>query len=231
MQVDPTYPDVREDYSEMLEFVGRDQDALDAAQKLVALEPFVRNFWSKVYFPAIALDRRDLVLDAAAHVRAIEPHNWRGVSDDLALQLAWGRIDLAKKSLAAAVARDPAVMADDVVFMKWATRQPDADDRAVQRVLASYSPNTEPLVYMAIRGEVDSIFAHLEDKNQDPAVRQELYEFLRQVPARPLLADPRAKKLLRDYGFEAYWREKGWPALCHPVGNDDFECGAAAGKN
>jgi TolB-like protein/tetratricopeptide (TPR) repeat protein len=227
MQVDPTYPDVREDYSETLNFVGRDQDALDAAQKLVALEPFVRNFWSKVYFAAIGLDRSDLVLDAAAHIRAIEPHNWRGIGDDLGLQLAWGRIDLAQKALAAAVARDPKVMADDVVLMQWATRQAGVDENAVRRILAY----TDPLVYMAIRGESDPIFARLEDRNQDPSIQMQLYQFLRQVPAQRLLADPRAKKLLRAYGFEAYWREKGWPALCHPVGNDDFECGAAAGKN
>ena len=230
MQADPTYPDVREDYSEMLDFVGRDQDALAAAQRLVTLEPFVRNFWSKVYFPAIALDRSDLVLDAAAHIRAVEPENRRGISDDLALQLAWGRIDLARKVLAAAVARDSKVMADDVVLMQWATRQPGVDEKEVQRVLA-YTPNTDPLIYMAIRGEVDPIFVRIEDPNQDPSIRQQLYEFLRQVPARPLFADPRAKVLLRKYGFEAYWREKGWPALCHPVGNDDFECGAVAGKN
>ena len=230
MQVDPTYPDVREDYSETLEFVGRDQDALDAAQKLVALEPFVRNFWSKVYFPAIALDRGDLVRDAAAHIRAVEPHNWRGVSDDLVLQLAWGRIDLAQKSLAAAVARDPQVMADDVILMQWATRQPGVDDNAVQRVLA-YSPNADPLIYMAIRGEADQVFARLEDMNEDPAIRLQLYELLRQVPARPLFADPRAKKLLRQYGFVDYWREKGWPATCRPLGDSDFECGSNTVKN
>ena len=31
--------------------------------------------------------------------------------------------------------------------------------------------------------------------------------------------------LLREYGQEAYWREKGWPTLCRPLGADDFECG------
>jgi hypothetical protein len=72
------------------------------------------------------------------------------------------------------------------------------------------------------------VFARLEDLDQDPSIRLQLYEFLRQVPAQWLLADPRAKSLLRDYGFEAYWREKGWPALCHPVGSDDFECAAKA---
>jgi TolB-like protein len=227
MQADPTYPDVREDYAELLDFVGRDRDSLAAAEKLVTLEPFVRNFWSKVHHAAIGLDRADLVHDAAAHIRAVEPDNWRGISDDLALQLAWGRMDLAQASLAAAVARNPDVMADDVVLMKWATRQPDVDEQAVQRALA-YATQTDPLVYLAIRGEAEPVFARLEDLDQDPSIRLQLYEFLRQVPAQWLLADPRAKALLRDYGFEAYWREKGWPALCHPVGSDDFECASIA---
>jgi tetratricopeptide (TPR) repeat protein len=223
MQVDPTYPDVREDYAELLEFVGRDQDALAAAQQLVALEPYVRNFWSKVYFAAIALDRRPLVLEAAAHMREIEPRNWRGVSDDLALQLHWGRLGLAQQSLAAAVQRDPEVMASDVALMRWATRQPGFDERVLQRALA-YSSQTDPLVYLAMRGEDDAIFARLQDPKQDSSVRLAMFQFLQQVPARHLLADPRAKKLLREYGFEAYWRQKGWPALCHPVDGDDFEC-------
>jgi len=229
MRVDPTYPDVREDYSELLDAVGRDQDALKAAEELVALEPYVRNFWSKVYYAGIALDRRDLVLDAAAHMRAIEPRNWRGVSDDFGLQLAWGRIDLAQKSLAAAAARDPEVMAQDVLMMRWATRQQGVDEQAVQREL-SYNTATDPLIYVAMRGDADALFARAQAL-QDPGARLELYQLLRQVPAQPLLADPRAKKLLREYGFEAYWREKGWPALCHPLGSDDFECGPAAVKD
>ena len=45
-----------------------------------------------------------------------------------------------------------------------------------------------------------------------------------------MLRDPRVKAKLVEYGFVAYWREKGWPALCRPVGTDDFECGAPVGK-
>ena len=227
MQVDPTYPDVREDYSELLGYVGRNQDQLRAARQLVTLEPFVRNFWSKVYNAAIFLDRRDVLAEAAAHIRSIDPTYWQGVADDLPLELAWGRIDLAQKSLATAVKRAPEVMADDVVLMKWATRQPDADDQAVQRVL-TYTPDADPLIYLAIRGEADQVFARIVDKKQDVYVRMNLYQFLSEVPARPLLADPRARKLLREFGFEAYWREKGWPALCHPLGSGDFECGVDA---
>jgi DNA-binding SARP family transcriptional activator/TolB-like protein len=32
------------------------------------------------------------------------------------------------------------------------------------------------------------------------------------------------KQFARDAGFVAYWRQRGWPDLCHPVGVDDFAC-------
>ena len=143
--------------------------------------------------------------------------------------MASGRIDEARKSLAAAVKRDPEVMADDLVLMQWATRQPGVDEKAVQRVL-NYTPGTDPLEYRAIRGQTDEIFAIIQDEHEDPSMRMQLYQLLRQVAAAPLMADPRAKQLLRKYGFEAYWREKGWPALCHPLGSDDFECAPALAK-
>jgi tetratricopeptide (TPR) repeat protein len=32
------------------------------------------------------------------------------------------------------------------------------------------------------------------------------------------------KSVVREIGLADYWRAKGWPDLCHPVGTDDFEC-------
>jgi len=34
----------------------------------------------------------------------------------------------------------------------------------------------------------------------------------------------RFKRLVRDAGLVDYWRARGWPDLCHPVGTDDFIC-------
>ena len=41
------------------------------------------------------------------------------------------------------------------------------------------------------------------------------------APVRKL---PRFKALMRKAGLVDYWRERGWPDICHPVGNDDFAC-------
>jgi hypothetical protein len=35
---------------------------------------------------------------------------------------------------------------------------------------------------------------------------------------------PRFKELMREIGLVDFWKEFGWPDLCHPVGDDDFEC-------
>ena len=40
-----------------------------------------------------------------------------------------------------------------------------------------------------------------------------------------MLHDPRIKAQLKSLGFVDYWREKGWPATCRPLGDADFECG------
>ncbi|HKD46086.1 MAG TPA: hypothetical protein VKB67_00200, partial [Rhizomicrobium sp.] len=44
----------------------------------------------------------------------------------------------------------------------------------------------------------------------------------------PAMADARKtqrfKQLVRKFGLVDYWRERGWPDMCHPVGADDFEC-------
>ena len=40
-----------------------------------------------------------------------------------------------------------------------------------------------------------------------------------------MLRDPRIKEKLHSLGFVAYWREKGWPKACRPLGETDFECG------
>jgi tetratricopeptide (TPR) repeat protein len=34
----------------------------------------------------------------------------------------------------------------------------------------------------------------------------------------------RAKTLMRQVGLVDYWRERGWPDLCRPIGDDDFVC-------
>jgi TolB-like protein/DNA-binding SARP family transcriptional activator len=40
----------------------------------------------------------------------------------------------------------------------------------------------------------------------------------------PVRSTERFKAFVRKIGFVDYWRARGWPDLCHPVGADDFIC-------
>ncbi|HYK80788.1 MAG TPA: hypothetical protein VEU95_14235 [Micropepsaceae bacterium] len=40
----------------------------------------------------------------------------------------------------------------------------------------------------------------------------------------PVRKTERFKAYVRNAGFVDYWRAKGWPQWCHPVGTDDFAC-------
>ena len=42
--------------------------------------------------------------------------------------------------------------------------------------------------------------------------------------SRPHRRHPAMQTWARDEGFVELWRARGWPDLCHPVGDDDFEC-------
>jgi tetratricopeptide (TPR) repeat protein len=48
-----------------------------------------------------------------------------------------------------------------------------------------------------------------------------LYWYLLMKEARQL---PRFKEFVKEIGLVDYWKEYGWPDLCHPVGDDDFVC-------
>jgi hypothetical protein len=49
-------------------------------------------------------------------------------------------------------------------------------------------------------------------------------DVLWQPESAPLRKTERFKKFVRDAGLVDYWRERGWPDLCRPMGTDDFIC-------
>jgi len=229
IEADPTYPDVREDYAEFLEYMGRFEDSLRNARQLVTIEPFVRNFWSCLYYAAMELDRRDIVDEAMAHIRAIDPEYYDSVAGYFYYELVSGRFDKAQVELLEAVKVDPVMMANDKMLFRWASKAPGAGYDTVEKAF-NFNEYSSPSIYAAWRGDYDRVFAYFGSASTSPKERIRFYELMSKVAARKVLSDPRAKSMLRKYGFEAYWRKYGWPALCHPVGADDFECTTAGGS-
>ena len=80
--------------------------------------------------------------------------------------------------------------------------------------------------YIAAAAGDSDLFFDIFENPESRAQRYYFWFYVSMPVARKQLADPRAKRLLRKLGFEAYWREQGWPSLCHPLGPTDFACGA-----
>ena len=222
---DAGYADVREDYSELLDAVGREADALKVALELVEREPLVPIFLWRVVRAGMQMDREAIVLDHAKRIDAINPDIFLASSASAGyryqLQLWRGEVDAARQTIDALQASHPEKSARDWVLLRWAQRHPEIDDATARAFIAT---NEDYATYAAVRGDADLFFQSISHTRVSYSGFY-LFDFLSVRVARPYLADPRAKQLLRENGFEAYWRVKGWPALCRPLGEDDFECG------
>ena len=224
MQIDPSYPDVREDYAELLYEVGRLEDSARAARQLVTLDPYFPVGWVRLIDAAIALDRRAEVEEAVRQLRAVAPGSFLGKLGLLDYALAYGRADEARAALAEIVTRWPKDAAFAQLLLPWALGETGIDEHDVRAAITD-APAGEAGAYFIARQDVDGYNADIE---RHGAILQAYY-FANLYSSKPaghaMLRDPRVKAMLVRYGFPAYWREKGWPAGCRPLGETDFECG------
>src|SRR5262245_16335399 len=133
IQADPTYPDVREDYSEFLLYLGRHEDSLVAARELVELDTFVDNFLSQIVVIGARLDRPELVEEVQDRMREVDPAFRMAVLADFYREYWQGRIEPARSALAEAMRFMPEVAAQDAKLFRWSQREPGIDDAEARR--------------------------------------------------------------------------------------------------
>jgi adenylate cyclase len=231
MQIDPGYPDVREDYAELLYEVGRLEDSLVAARQLVKLDPYFVVGWVRLRDAAAALDRREEVEEAVRQMRAINPDIVTGKLGLLQYAVAYRRADEARTALAEIETRWPRDAELQRQLLPWALGEAGIDVHSLGAAIAD-SPGNDASGYFVARQDVDGYNNDIESRG---AVLQAYY-FANLYSSRPaghaMLRDPRVKAMVARFGLPAYWREKGWPAGCRPLGETDFECGldATSGK-
>jgi tetratricopeptide (TPR) repeat protein len=227
MQIDPGYPDVREDYAELLYEVGRMEDSALAARQLVKLDPYFIVGWVRMLDAAAALDHRDEVEEAVRQMRAINPKNFAGRFGLLQYALAYGRADEARAALSEIVNRWPEDAAFAQQLLPWALGESSVSPGKVRAAITD-APENEASYFLIARQDVDGYNADIT--THGPIV--EAYYFANLYSSKAagdkMLRDPRVKAMLVSYGFPMYWREKGWPAGCRPLGETDFDCGIDA---
>ena len=224
MQIDPSYSDVREDYSEVLYEVGRLEDSMRAGRQLVTLDPYFGIGWNRIMRAATALDRRADVEEAVRQMRAISPGNYIGKFGLLDYAIAYGRADEARAALAEIDTRWPKDAAFAQTLLPWALGESGIDEGRLRAAIVDAPPG-EAGRYFIARQDIDGLNAYIETLGAIP----QQYYFIDLYGSKPMgqamLRDPRVKAMVMRFGLPAYWREKGWPVGCRPIGETDFECG------
>jgi len=198
-------------YTELGFFERGKQDLLQA----LALDPkdIVANYWlMNTYLnmgkPELALERVDKG----------EPNESVRVRLVLAM-MAKGKGDEVKGVFPQSP--DPSVVFDETLFTRTVT-DPNADLDAAYETFRDF-------------------LATIGFPRDEPAFNDWLYTFKRydEIHAEKIalgsnviwyryhpdfIHSPERKRLIREVGFESYWREYGFPPQCRPIGDDDFEC-------
>ncbi len=224
MQIDPGYPDVREDYAELLYEVGRAEDSMVAARQLVKLDPYFIVGWVRLRDAAAAADRREEVEEAVRQMRAINPKYAAGRFGLFQYAVAYGRLEDARAELADIDSHWPNETGFAQTLLAWARDDPGIDPAKLRAAIAD-APENEASYFLIARRDIDGYNADI----QSHGAVLEAYYFANLYSSKPagqaMLRDQRVKATLTRYSFPVYWREKGWPPGCRPLGETDFECG------
>jgi TolB-like protein/Flp pilus assembly protein TadD len=210
---DPNDPDFLNLYAQLLAKVGRLKESLATRERLQTLEPFVPNFNNNT---AGILWLNGQTDGAIAMLRAGPP----GIR----------AFDLARIYASAGRYVEAA---DALLELPAGGDAPGAPEEAVR--LLRMGPNAASSALSSLRlGRLGLVHVYLGD----PVRVLEFYEdaaeagyFSSSAPSRvwhttyaPARKTERFKALVRRMGLVDYWRARGWPDLCRPVGADDFEC-------
>ncbi len=223
-------PDALDAFSSSLAAAGRVKEALAMRQELRTLEPFVPLF---NYITA------DIMIDAGKSKDAIP------ILEAVPASISTNTV------LAHAYAVEGRYQdaADTILAMKKMAGAPDPETvEAASRLIRS-APNkvTAPETLPALKEQLSFVYLYVGAPNrvldyQESQVANYPKAKLASQAARflllgngdtrylwapdyaPVRKTERFKSFVRKLGFVEYWRARGWPDSCRPVGADDFTC-------
>jgi len=210
--LNPNQADGLHGYSQLLAALGRINESLAMREHLQAGEQFIINYTAdtaEIYW---------LAGDTVKAIAMLQPFR-PGRTLELALVLA-----------SAGRYQDAAVAIREMP----ATNYPPGMTEAAARILDSApakaaSPESLPRVgnmsfaYMHV-GAPERVLEFYEDEVRGNYFQPISATWFWHPTYEAVRRTERFKRVVRDLGFVAYWRARGWPAQCRPAGADDFVC-------
>jgi TolB-like protein/DNA-binding SARP family transcriptional activator len=212
LSLDPSDSALLNPYSQSLAAVGRFKEALRVRERLRVLEPLG---------PSSPITARIMLADGQidSSIVILEKDLSTNFQRNLYLAEAYAAkgwfVDAAETLLRITTEIDRRSVEDAVTLLRSA---PNKSER--------------PVGLPALDGELGFVYAYVgapERVLEYPETSAEQGNFASvqaawRPSAAPLRKTERFKALMRKVGLVDYWRARGWPDLCHPIGADDFAC-------
>jgi tetratricopeptide (TPR) repeat protein len=217
-------------YSVFLARLGYVQNALVFARRAHQVAPLSGGAMSDLGLMLTANDPRSaagrMLVDSAV---AASPRLLRAHANRLLLHLADGRLDeaigdqramdgLVTDAAAQAFGEGIVARARDPTALKAYLRG------ATSRAAALDAQGVDLVSWALFIGDSD-LAADLLVRSQTERIKAGDRNFLSVLQHHaPLRKDPRIKAMIVRSGLPQYWRAHGWPKICRPVGETDFQC-------
>ena len=219
LSIDPGNPEALNQYSLMLVLVGRLKDALAMRLRLKELEPFVGPF-NAITASVLALNGRND--EAMAIFKRGLPRTAAIVAE---LYASMGRYSEAADTLRGipsgavlpgAVSVPPGAVEEAIRLLRNAPAQTPSP-----QIILKGTPFAFVYVYA---GTPDRVLEKFEPTAENGLLGDPQPGLLWGALYAPVRKTERFKAFVRKIGLVDYWKARGWPEFCHPVGADDFTC-------
>lgn len=221
LALDSSEPETLDFYSLWLATAGRLRESLSLREQLRTLEPFV---------PAFNINTAAVTLISGQPQAAI--HTLEAIPADAAPGIFGRNLFLAKAFAAAGRYREAA---STLLLVKADLVSARSVEDAARIIQSAPTKTTSPEALPALPEGLNFVYAYTRALDRVMAIperdlkvgRPEGFVEVAQLWSpefAPLRKTERFKAFVLNSGLVEYWRARGWPDLCHPVGSDDFAC-------
>ncbi len=218
---DPEAADVMEDYAYLLLNSIQLKASKRVVEHMLALDPYVATFYGvaiDLYNTLGDFDKRDNYIQTALDINpehtGIQKWNYIRLLQYGELQKAHNYVDQVNQP-GSARAESYHKMID------WMAAPEQPLDKAMQDAGVSSS------LYAYVSGNYE-LYLTLRWRESDPpifwAFSRVLAPMVTPEQTKQNLANPRTHELVQALRLPEYWRKVGWPDICRPIGEHDFEC-------
>jgi TolB-like protein/Tfp pilus assembly protein PilF len=215
LALDPNDPDVMYLYASFLASVGRLKDAHRLQIQILAQEPFIPQYNYQAADVLWAMGQNDAAL------KILEP-----MASNQARNVGLAKVYATVGRYAQAADMLRAIPASD----EYSRQTLDDAARLIQSAPGVTGASNALPVFERTLNFV-YLFVGAEDRYLEAAERQlqvglegSLFRDPWAPPSASLRKTERFKAFARQNGFVDYWRARGWPDACHPLGANDFAC-------